>query len=145
MNEKIELLKHIYQDSDMSCYTIKCLSKDLKNKDNKIKNVIDDIYKEYSKYKKESKNILKKYKASLDKNSLMSKVMAGIGIKKNVLNDNSDSAIADLLIQGISMGSINMEKKIDDYKSYLSEDELKLAEKFLTYQQESIEKLKKYL
>ena len=71
--------------------------------------------------------------------------MAGIGIKKNVLNDNSDSAIADLLIQGISMGSINMEKKIDDYRSYLSTDELKFAENFLKYQQESIEKLKKYL
>ena len=145
MNEKIELMKHIYQDADMSCYTLKSLLKDLKNKDNKIKNTIDDIYKEYSKYKKESKKILKNNNASLDKNGLMSKLMAGLGIKKNVLNDNSDSAIADLLIQGISMGSINMEKKIDDYRQYLSDEELNLAESFLKYQQNAIEKLKIYL
>lgn len=145
MNQKIELLKHIYQDADMSCYTLKSLSKDLKNKDNKIKNTIDDIYKEYLKYKKEAKKLIKENNATLEKNGIMSKLMASMGIKKNVINDNSDSAIADLLIQGVSMGSINMEKKIDDYKEYLSEKELNLAKNFLKYQQGAIEKLKIYL
>ena len=145
MNERIELIKHIFQDSDMSCYTLKALSKDLKDKDNKIKNTIDDIYSEYVKFKKESKKMLKNIKTTPEKNGFMSKIMAGLGIKKNVLNDNSDSAIADLLIQGISMGSINMEKKIDDYRNVLLQEELDFAEKFLKYQQEAIEKLKKYL
>ena len=31
---------------------------------------------------------------------------------KEVKKDNSDAAIADMLIKGVSMGSIEMEKKI---------------------------------
>ena len=53
--------------------------------------------------------------------------------------------MADLLIQGISMGSINIEKKIDDYKNNLSGKDLRYAKKFLRFEQEKIEQLKKYL
>ena len=42
----------------------------------------------------------------------MAKMMSSMGIFKEVLADNSDAAIADLLIQGLSMGIIEMEKRI---------------------------------
>ena len=145
MNEKLELYKHIYQDAEMSCYTLKKLQKDLKDKDNKIKGILEDIYKEYEVYKKKSKNFIKKNKGSIEKNSLMSKMMANMGIKKEVISDNSDSSMADLLIQGVSMGSINMEKKISDYKDALNDEDLAFANEFLSFQQFTIDKLKKYL
>ena len=72
-------------------------------------------------------------------------MMANMGIKKEVISDNSDSHMADLLIQGISMGSINMEKKIDDYKDIVPGKDIRYAKKFLKFEQEKIEELKKYL
>ncbi len=75
----------------------------------------------------------------------MVKMMADMGIKKEVLVDNSDSHMADLLIQGISMGSINMEKKIDDYKDKLDSKDINYAKDFLKFEQEKIEELKNYL
>lgn len=145
MVEKIEIYKHIYQDSDMSVSTIKELKKDLKNKDNKIKDILDYILKEFIKYRKHSKKILLKNKASLEEEGFIVKMMANMGIKKEVVMDNSDSHMADLLIQGISMGSINMEQKISNYKDSLSFRDLRYAKKFYKFEKEIIEELKKYL
>ena len=72
-------------------------------------------------------------------------MMANMGIKKEVLIDNSDSHMADLLIQGISMGSINMEQKISNYKDSLSFRDLRYAKKFYKFEKDIIEELKKYL
>ena len=68
-----------------------------------------------------------------------------MGIKKEVINDNSDASMAEMLIQGISMGSLEMQKKIKAYEKKIDEETLKLAKSFLKFQENAIEKLKKYL
>ncbi len=143
--ERFELLKHINQDAGMASYSIENLLKDLKEKDNNIKGLAEDILKEYQYYFKETKEILNKHDISIDEESFMDKMGAKMGIKMNVMDDNSDSSIADMLIKGISMGSIDMEKKIDDYKDDVDQKDLKIAKDFLKFQKNSIEKLKEYL
>jgi hypothetical protein len=71
--------------------------------------------------------------------------MAGISINKEVKSDNSDSSIADMLMQGISMGSINMNKKIKTYEKEVSKSNLNMAKGFLKFQEKTIETLKEYL
>ena len=75
----------------------------------------------------------------------MTKMMANMGVSKEVKSDNSDASIADMLIKGISMGSIDMEKKIGDYKKEVEKKDLKVAKEFLKFQQKAIDKLKKFL
>ena len=145
MEEKIEIYKHIYKDSDMSVSSLKKMKLDLNNKDNKIKDYLDYLIDEFNKYKNISKDELTELNESLDEESFMAKLMSNIGIKKEVMNDNSDSHIAEVLIQGIVMGSINMEKTISKYNNKLDKADLSIAEEFLKFEQESIEKLKEYL
>jgi len=145
MKEKNELILHIYQDAEMGCYTVKKLMDDLKEKDNKIKKLVEDIYKEYEFWKQETKNILKKEHAEISENPPIAKFMAGMSINKEVKSDNSDSAIADMLIQGLSMGTIDMTKKIKNYKEEVSKADLNMAKDFLKFQEKTIEELKKYL
>lgn len=145
MKENYELVEHIYQDAEMACFTIETLTKDLENKDNKIKRILEDILKEYSSYKDQAKKILKKNNKEIKDKSFTGKMMAKMGIKKEVKADNSDSAIAELLIQGISMGSLEIERKINSYDKDVNKDELKFAEHFKDFQEKSIEELKKYL
>ena len=114
-------------------------------KDNKIKGVIEDILKEYEKYYIESKEYLESNNTSLDENTPLSKMGASMGIKKEVKSDNSDASIAEVLIQGIAMGSLDMEKRITNYKKEVDKKELKFAEEFLKFQQKTINELKKYL
>lgn len=144
-DEKFELLKHINQDAGMASYTIENLLNDLKEKDNKIKEAAEDILNKYQKFFKETKELLNENEISIDENNFIDKMGAKMGIKMDVANDNSDSSIADMLIKGISMGSIDMEKKIADYKKCVDEKSLSLAKDFLKFQNNSIDKLKTYL
>lgn len=145
MNENIELLQYIYKDASMAVYTIENLLKDLKEKGNKINKVCEDILKGYERYTKDTKKRLSKLKQDGLEEGMMAKMGAKMGIKKEVIHDNSDSNIADLLIRGISMGSIDMEKKIERYQDNVEKDNLKLAKDFYQFQQENIEALKKFL
>jgi len=145
MVEKIEIYKHIYQDSNMSISSLKDLKKSLKNKDNKIKDYIDELIVDFKEYQDFSKRILKKNNINPEEESFFAKMMASMGIKKEVNSDNSDSHVAEVLIQGIVMGSINMEKKISVYHDKLDKKDIKYANSFLEFEKNSIEKLKEYL
>lgn len=129
----------------MASYTLTKLLSDLKERDNKIKKYIEEILKEYEKWKSKTKKFLKRNDSEISDVSFFVKMMTKMGISKEVKSDNSDSAIADLLIKGISMGSIDMEKKIKQYKDEVSYNELELAKEFLKFQEKTIDKLKDYL
>jgi len=49
------------------------------------------------------------------------------------------------LIKGLTMGSIEATKKIDDYKDKIDKDILKLLKELQNFQEDAINKLKKYL
>lgn len=145
MKEHYELYEHVFQDAEMACFTITKLLEDLKEKDNKIKGLLEEILKEYESYKEKAEALLAEGGQEVKEKGMMSKMMAGMGIKKEVINDNSDSSIADMMIQGISMGSIESEKKISTYEKEVEKGQLKFVKDFLKFQQKAIENLKKYL
>lgn len=143
MNENNELLEYIYQDSEMAKYSIEKLINELKGKDNKIIKTLEDILKKYEDYYKSIKKQLKGVKAKPI--GMMAKMGSSLGIKKEVISDNSDASIADMLIKGISMGTLDMEKKISQYDEIADKKTIKLAKEFLEFQNETINSLKKYL
>ena len=117
----------------------------LREKDNKIKTVLEEINKEYEKYEKESHKLLKKYKMEPRGNSIMADMMSMLGIKKEVKNDNSDASIASTLIEGLTMGNIEIEKRISNYEKQIDKKIINLAKDFKKFGNEYIEKLKTYL
>ena len=145
MDENLELYKHILKDSDMSVFSLEKLLVDLKDKDNKIKATVEDIMKGYQRYLDQTKEYLEEHDCDLEYDGMMAKTGARMGIKMEVKKDNSDSSIADMLIKGVSMGSIDMEKKISQYEDSVSKEELKFAKDFLSFQEDVITNLKKYL
>ena len=145
MKENYELMECIYKDAEMSVYTLSCLTEDLKNKDNKIKKLLEDILKEYKDWEKKSAKYLKNGNKDPLKNGIMTKMMANMGIKKEVISDNSDSSIAKMLIKGVSTGSVDMEKRIKAYDKDVDKSDIKTAEEFLRFQQKTIDRLKEYL
>ena len=145
MNENLELLEYIYKDSDMSVITLEKLLQELNDKDNKIKKKTEEILKSYEDFLSRSKKLLNKFDSPLEENSYIAKMGAKMGIKKEVKSDNSDAAIADMLIKGISMGSIDIEKRITNYKEVVNKKYLDFASEFLKFQQKTIEELKAFL
>ncbi len=144
MNINNELLSHVYNISDMGIKSTKSLINILKTKDNKIKNILEDELKKYEEIFKASKKLVKKEGITPKGTSMMLDIMTNLEMKTRVLKDNSDSAMAGLLIEGFNMGIIETEKKIKDYNN-ADKSILKLAKKLLQFQKEEIDKLKAYL
>ena len=145
MNENNELLMHIYKTSEMGVYTTKTLLSYIKNKENKIKHVLESELKEYEKYMMTSERLLDKEGLEPKGNSLMSKVGSDMGIMMETIKDNSDPALASMLIEGITMGVVEMESKIKKYKAVCDKKILEIADDFLKFQENEVEKLKTFM
>lgn len=145
MKTENELLLYIYQDSEMAITNLTALIKCINNKDNKIKKEVEDHLKGYERFLKESTKILKKNNIELKDKGLMATMSSTMSIKKIVAKDNSDSKIADMLIKGLTMGTIDIKKKIENFKDNTDKHVLKLANELLEFQETSIENIKKYL
>ena len=145
MNENMELLNFVYENAEMGVHTLNNLSDILRNKDNKIKSLIEDELKEYNNFLKESEKLLKKNKLEPKKINLMAKISSKMGIAMETMKDNSDPAIASMVIEGLTMGIVEMETKIESYKKIVDKKILKLSNKFLKFQEEEIEKLKTFM
>ena len=145
MNRQCELLEKIYKDASMGRFSTQKLLENLKGKDNKITGVVEAIFQDYSSFEQKAKEALIVQDKKPEEEGNMAKMMSSMGIFKEVLTDNSDSAIADLLIQGLSMGEIEMQKRVDNASDDINKDDLKLAKDFLKFQQKAQKELKKYL
>ncbi len=144
MKDDLEIIKQIYKDADMSIASLTTLLTDLEDKDNKIKGTIKNIKEGYQRYKDMAQKILKKEKVELESNSFMTKMMANMGIKKEVKSDNSDASIADMLIKGILMGETDIDKKLKSFEKIDKKVE-KMATDFKEFQEDNIKALKEHL
>ncbi len=145
MDETNELLECMYQDCYMAVKNLESLLDEIKHKDNKIKSDVEIILKEYESYLKELKKELKCNKIKPKKVSMFAIIGAKMKMRKDVKNDNSDSKISDIIIQGLVMGVIDINKRIDNYKGEVNNNLIKLGNRLIEFQQESIDKLKAYL
>ena len=145
MNENEEVLEYIYQSSNMGMQSTKDLINSLKGKDNKIKKILPEIEKNYEKYALETEKLLNKQELKAKPIGMMAKAMSKMNISKEMMNDNSDANIANMLIQGLTMGNLELSKHIDNYKEVADKKVIDLAKKLKKFGEEYIEKLKVYL
>lgn len=145
MKDKNELLIHIYETCDMGVKSTTKLLNLLKDKDNKIKKLLEDELKEYEKYLARSEKLLKKNKVTPEGVGMMASMMSSMEMKMEVKKDNSDSSMAGMLTQGFTMGIINMNKKIESYKDTCDSGVVELASDIVKFQEKEIKNLKSYL
>lgn len=142
MNGNIEFLNYIYQNSGMGKDTIKQLIEISKNEE--YKKVLQCQLEGY----KEIHNIAEKKIEELNKEAkdinVFSKVSSYIMININTLMDKSPSHISEMLIQGSTMGIVDITKRINEYPN-ADKDIIDLANKLLKFEQNNVEECKKYL
>ena len=145
MDENLELLEYIYKNAEMGAYSSEKLIQDINGKENKIKKPLEGILKGYEKFKQDSKKMIKKNKYQLETSGIMAKMNSSISMKMRVAMDNSDSAIAKLLTEGLTMGCVDITAKIDRYEKDADKKIIKMAKDYLKFQKEAIDFLKDYL
>lgn len=145
MNENNELLLYIYENASMGVKSTTNLINIINNKDNKIKKILEGELKGYENFVKDSEKLLKKYKIKKKEPSMMADISSSMGMKMEMMKDNSDSRVADMLTKGFTMGNIDISKKIDRYEKDADKEILELAKRLLKFGKANIELLKPYL
>lgn len=139
----MNIVEQIYKDSNMSIFTLEALLDDLKTRDNKITGDVENLKKGYERYLKEAEKILKKENGEKKKIGFFEKKMAKEGVKKEVKEDNSDASIAEMLIKGISMSTLEMEKLLKKEEK-CDQKILELAHDFMAFGKDNMTSLKNY-
>ena len=80
-----------------------------------------------------------------EEKNIMNKVMGWTGVQMNTLNDKSPSKIAEIMIEGTTMGIIEGRKLINHEADQASKDVRDLLNNFVTFQENNVEQLKKFL
>lgn len=149
MSNQDELILYLCENVKMGLSSTTKIIKILKNKDNKIKKVLENYIKTYEHYLKMAKDLKQKYNVKTTKNKFMQKLMANTMMEEEIKRDNSDSKIANILIRGFTMGEIDLEKRIKDFVNNLDKKEksdiLELAKELHAFNKNSIIELKDYL
>ncbi len=149
MSNQDELILYLCENIKMGLSSTTKIIKILKNKDNKIKKVLESYIKTYEHYLKMAKDLKQKYNVKTTKNKFMQKLMANTMMEEEIKRDNSDSKIANILIRGFTMGEIDLEKRIKDFVNNLDKKEksdiLELAKDLHAFNKNSIVELKDYL
>ena len=141
MNE-IELLKEI----NKNCQTgIEGLEYTMdKVKDSNLKHVLMGEIDSYNNIYDRTKELLNQKGYEIQTVPISQKVSSWMGIQLNTLSNQSNSKIAEILIQGNDMGIVKGVKNINHMK--FKDSEIKnILQDFVSLQQKNIEELKKFL
>lgn len=107
----------------------------------------DDLQFEYNKYNEilnKVNNQLTKYGNFPEDLNPMQKAMGWMSVEFNTLDDKSNSKISEMMIKGTNMGIIKGVKLLNNYPNIDNETKNILNE-FVKFQENSVERLKKYL
>lgn len=141
----MELLTYLDENIRMGKEALESLASKLEKTDNKIKSCVMDSLSIFKKYSHKCKALMGKDNASDKHGNLFAVLMTKMSSKAEFAKDNSDSHIADMLIQGYNMGIIDITKKLKKYKNEISNETSDLACEYKNMMEERIEVMKEFL
>lgn len=140
--ENINALDEINKGACMGMDAISFVLEKVEDED--FKKVIEKQHADYHKIEEDIQKIYHKYDdGKPHETNVFNKAMTWSGIEMKTLTDNSNSKIAELLLQGVNMGIIEGRKILNQKK--LNKEVEDIVSKYVTMQEESVEVLKKYL
>ncbi len=142
MDGNVELLNYIHQNAAMGADTISHLIEIAQ--DIEFRKVLESQYREYKEILSVSNDKLRAIHQEPKSINTLSKASAHLMIDLKTLKARDASHLSEMLIQGSTMGIIDMTKKIHAYSDG-DEDILNLARRLLSFEEKNVEACKKFL
>ena len=143
MNANAELLNFVYQNSQMGVDTLGQLIDITDNQG--FREYLETQKESYEEYHKKARQMLNENGYDEKGLNAFEKIRTYLMVNLQTMGDNSVSHIAEMLIQGSSMGITDAVKKIHEYEGQAEKDILKLMKELLVFEEKNVEKLKEYL
>ena len=141
-NQNQDLLEEVYRATQMGLEGIRAVTP--KIEDTQLKKEIRREEAVYQKFVSRAEEMLAAKGAIPQTHDGVNKAMLWGSVQMNTLMDSSPEHMAELLINGTTMGIVDMTKKISE----LGDSDAgarRLAEDFINFEEKSVEQLKKYL
>ena len=138
LNKNEELLNEVYKNTIMGRDSILNLLD--KVSDNGLRSEMTDELSVYRRYAKEASEKLSERGLKPKELPMTAKMGAKMGMVMNTMLDTTTSHLAEMMINGATMGIIDLEKKLND-----GGEAERLARDVLRYEKETVERLGQYL
>lgn len=142
MDKNVEALKEICKGVKMGMDSIEYLQDKVQGEE--LSNYLRHEYSMYNNVLDKVNDAFANYNVEPNNPSFGSKAMLWYGIQTNTMKDHTDSKLSELLMQGTNMGIIEGRRILNAHDD-LDTDVKKLINDFVSYQEESVEKLKEFL
>ena len=141
-HENTNLLNEVSRASKMGIDAINILLPKIKKED--LKKELKDQCTEYQKLQAKANEAMSEYNVIPSKEKMMDQTMLWGSIQMNTLLDSSEQHIAEMMINGTTMGIIDMTKKLNELEQPKAKEK-ELAEEFIENSQAYIDMWKNYL
>ena len=138
------LLQEIYKNVKMASDSILNLMP--KIKDPKLKNDLTVELSVYEAYASRAAKLLAEEGAKPEEEGTVTKLASKWGSMMNTMIDSTSTHIAEMIVEGATMGVNDMLKQIRECENTsVSESAMKLARDVCAYEEKTIEEMKEYL
>ena len=143
MDANTELLDYTYQNASMGVDTIDQLVELVEDKE--FLNQLKDQFREYQEIRNEAIRMLNQHGHEEKDISAFAKLGTYMSISMKTLTDRSTSHIAQMMMQGSTMGITEAARNIKKYEDVADKDVLDLIKRLLKTEENNFETLKKYV
>ncbi len=141
MLPEMELLQYIYKTADMGCEGIHAVEK---HAEEKLLAELQREDREYEEIRSEADTLIRRGGDEPSGAGMMAKVSSEVMTAGQMALDDSRSRIAEMMIQGTTMGIVKTIRHLRDYEGN-DEPTQSLGQKLLKTQEYNVEQMKKYL
>jgi len=138
----IDVLNTVYQSASMGALGIEGLME--RTDDYKLKDALADQLQEYHKFEKEAEDRIRSFNHKPEDTGAMKKAMSRIGIRMNTALDNTSSHLAEMVIQGSTMGITDLQSVLNSNRN-ASEAAQRLCSSLIHQEQNHIDRMKGFL
>lgn len=142
MDHSHKLLLSVADAANMGMDSVEMLLK--KTEDEKMIRELNHLSAQYKQSKNQVEKRLSETGGEITARNPMAKMGAWMGVQMDTLTDRSNSHLADMLIQGTTMGIVDITKARAQYPD-ADDASKRIADEFLKNENQSIETLKTYL
>lgn len=138
---EMELLQYIYKTADMGCEGIDAVEPHAEQK------MLEELKRErieYESIRSDADAMIRRGGDTPAGTGAMAKMGADMMTAAEMMMDDSRSKIAEMMIQGTTMGIVKTIRHLKDYEGK-DRQARQLGERLLNIQEENVEKMKAYL
>ena len=139
-----EFLSELYKNMKMGADSIVNISS--KVKEGALRDELARELDTYEKYSKKIGKLLYDLGQTPKEENIMAKMATKMGMAMNTLTDSTESHIAQMMIEGATMGITENTKLVNRYESSgISDEALKLGRDSIKFMEDTVETLKEFL